>query len=225
MAKLKSGTRIYGDALVDAKIKFTTGATLGTADAGAIEYDGTVATFTPSASLGRAVIATTVFTSGASPSTTLTGSTNVPIFPAANDTITLPIGTYSVETGIKITVATSTVSANVAINMRGSGTAIGTVSWFATSAITGGGAATLFVPGSFSIATNSILTPVSAVAGRVYQIIAKGIMKVTTAGTIVPSVQWSSTLTSGVLTWEPTNFMTITPLATSSTTAFTGAFS
>ena len=208
-----------------APLKFTSGSNLTTPEVGAVEYDGTVATLTPNTSLGRAVIATPIFTSGASPSTLTTGLTNIPLFPATNDTITLPIGTYLVETAFQVTVATSTVSANVAINMSGGGNASGTVGWFATSAIAGGGAATFFTPGSFSIATNSILTPVSAVAGRIYQISAKGIMKITSAGTLVPSVQWSSTLTGGTFTWDPTNFMVITPLATSPSTTFTGAFS
>jgi hypothetical protein len=56
MAKLKSGTRIYGDALVDAKIKFTTGATLAAADVGAIEYDGSFLYHTPNSTSGRASI-------------------------------------------------------------------------------------------------------------------------------------------------------------------------
>lgn len=45
-----------------------------------------------------------------------------------------------------------------------------------------------------------------------------------TAGTVIPSVQWSATLTSGTFTWEPNNHMIITPLATSSTANFTGGF-
>jgi hypothetical protein len=207
-----------------APIKFTSGTNLGTAEAGAIEYDGTVATLTPSTSLGRAVIATPVYTLGASPSTTLTLNTNVPLFPAANDTITLPIGTYLVETAFQITVATSTVSATVAINIQGGGTAVGTVSWTALSSITAGGTSNMFRVASASIATNAVVTATSAVAGRVYIVRARGIMRITTAGTIIPAVQWSATLTSGVLTWEPNNHMVITPLATSSTANFTGAF-
>jgi hypothetical protein len=218
---LKGGTATASTA----PLKFTSGTNLGTAEAGAVEYDGTVATLTPNTSLGRAVIATPVFTSGASPSTTVTGSTNIPLFPAANDTITLPIGTYLVETAFQVTVATSTVSATVGLNISGGGNAVGTVSWTALSSITAGGASNLFRVASGNITANATVTAASAVAGRVYIVNAKGIMKITTAGTIIPSLQWSATLTSGVLTWEPSNFMTITPLATSSTTAFTGAFS
>ena len=207
-----------------APLKFTSGTNLTTAEAGTVEYDGTVATLTPNVSLGRAVIATPIFTSGASPSTTLTGLTNVPLFPAANDTITLRVGTYLVETSFKITVATSTASANVAINIKGDGNAVGTVSWFGNSSIDPGLLSPV-VTGSQSIALNSIVTPVTSSPGRQYHVDVRGIMKITSTGTLIPSVQWTATLTSGVLTWEPTNFMVITPLATSSTTAFTGAFS
>jgi hypothetical protein len=208
-----------------AAIDLTAGQNLTSPAAGAVEYDGTVATLTPNTSLGRAVIATPVFTLGASPSTTLTGSTNIPLFPAANDTITLPIGTYVVETAFQITVATSTVNATVAINFSGGGTAAGTASWTAQSSITAGGTANLFRVASANITTNAVVTAASAIAGRVYIVTARGLVRITTAGTIIPSVQWSATLTSGVLTWEPSNHMIITPLATSSTINFTGAFS
>lgn len=216
-----AGTATAGTAPLD----FVVGTNLTVPEAGAVEYDGTVATLTPNTSLGRAVIATPVYTLGASPSTTLTLNTNVPLFPAANDTITLPIGTYLVETEFQITVATSTVGATVAINIQGGGTAVGTVSWTANSSITQGGTSNLFRRASASIATSAVVTASSAVAGRVYIVRAMGIMRITTQGTIIPSVQWSATLTNGVLTWEPSNYMIITPMATSSTANFTGAFS
>lgn len=221
---------IQGDLRPDAgtatvsPLLFTAGTNLTTALAGAVEYDGTVATLTPNTSLGRAVIATPIYTLGASPSTTLTGSTNVPLFPAANDTITLPIGTYRVETEFQITVATSTASATVAINIGGGGTAVGTRSWTAQSSITAGGNGAMFRVASGALTANAVVTAASAVAGRVYIVRANGILRITTAGTIIPSVQWSATLTSGVLTWSPDNYMVITPLTSSSTANFTGAF-
>lgn len=218
--KPRTGTASAGTA----PIVFTSGTNLSAAVAGAVEYDGTVATLTPNTSLGRAVIATPVYTLGASPSTTTTGSTNIPLFPAANDTITLPIGTYLVDTAFQITVATSTVAATVAINFSGGGTAAGTGSWTAQSSITAGGAGSMFRVASGNITANAVVTASSNVAGRVYIVNAKGIVRITTAGTVIPSVQWSATLTNGVFTWEPSNHMIITPLATSSTANFTGGF-
>ena len=216
-----AGTATAGTAPLD----FSAGTNLTVPEAGSVEYDGTVFTFTPNTSFGRAVIATPVYTLGASPSTTLTLNTNVPLFPAANDTITLPIGTYLVETEFQITVATSTVSATVAINFSGGGTAVGTRSWTAQSSVTAGGAGNMFRVASAALTANAVVTATSAIAGRVYIVRARGIIRITTAGTVIPSVQWSATLTSGVLTWEPSNNMVITPLATSSTANFTGAFS
>jgi hypothetical protein len=165
-----------------------------------------------------------VFTLGASPSTTATGATNIPLFPANNDTIQLPVGTYLVATAFRVTVATSVVSATVALNWRGGGTAAGTVSWTAQSSITAGGAASMFRLASASIETNAVVTAASAVAGRVYIVQADGIVRITTAGTVIPSVQWSATLTNGTFTWEPNNYMIITRLASSSTANSTGGF-
>jgi len=210
-----------------APLKIGAGTTiLTTPEAGAIEYDGTVATFTPNTSLGRAVIATPVFTSGASTSSNLTLNTNTPLFPPGNDTITLPIGTYLVETAFQVTVATSTVSSNLRINMQGGGTAVGTHSWTTTATTQGsGGLTSIYRVADQSIALNAVVTGTNGFAGRIYIVDGKCIMKITTAGTIIPSIQWGATLTSGTLIWEPSNFMVITPLATSATTAFTGAFS
>jgi hypothetical protein len=208
-----------------APLLFTAGTNLTAASAGAVEYDGTVATLTPNTSLGRAVVATPVYTLGASPSTTLTSATNIPLFPAANDTITLPIGTYLVETEFQITVATSTVSATVSINIGGGGTAVGTRAWTAQASITAGGTGSMFRVASAALTANAVVTAASAVAGRSYIVRARGIVRITTAGTIIPSVQWSATLTSGVLTWSPDNYMVITPLSSSSSANFTGAFS
>jgi len=146
------------------------------------------------------------------------------LFPVANDTITLPIGTYLVETEFQVTVATSTVSATVAFNLSGGGTAVGTAAWTALSSITAGGSSNMFRIASASIATNAVVTAASAVAGRVYIVRVRGIVRITTAGTVIPSVQWSATLTSGTFTWEPNNNLTITPLATSSTANSTGGF-
>jgi hypothetical protein len=109
--------------------------------------------------------------------------------------------------------------------MSGGGNAVGTHSWTALSSITAGGASNLFRVASIGIGSTAVVTAASAVAGRVYTVNAKGIVKITTAGTIIPSVNWSATLTSGVLTWQPDNFMIITPLTSSGSTTFTGAFS
>ena len=82
-----------------APLKMTSGTNLTAAEAGAVEYDGTTLTFTPSTNYGRAAIPATVYTSGVGTSLTPTATgeaTAQALFPAAGDTITLPIGTYHI---------------------------------------------------------------------------------------------------------------------------------
>ena len=66
------------------------------------------------------------------------------------------------------------------------------------------------------------LTAASAVAGRVYSAQFKGIMNVTTAGTIIPAYQFSATLTSGVVTLNTLNHMKIKQMADTSVTTAGG---
>ena len=206
-----------------APIDMTAGTNLTSPTAGAIEYDGTIATLTPNTSFGRAPISTPIFTSGVGTSG-ITLNTNYALFPAAGDTITLPVGTYYVQTAFQITVATATVSATTALNIRGAGTAVGSMTWHGTSSITQGGAASQFQVAATALGTNIVVTAASAVAGRVYLVRGTGILKVTTAGTIIPAYQFSATLTSGVVTLFADNHMVITPLASSGTATQTGAW-
>jgi len=68
------------------------------------------------------------------------------------------------------------------------------------------------------------VTAASAVAGRVYTIQGFGILKVTTAGTIIPAYQFGATLTSGVTTLYAENMMEITQISTSGTTTAQGGW-
>ena len=63
---------------------------------------------TPDANLKRGTIPITYYTSGIGTSG-IAGTTNYALFPSANDTITLPVGTYFVKMGIRIAVSGSTV--------------------------------------------------------------------------------------------------------------------
>lgn len=197
----------------------TSGANLNTATAGAIEYDGTTLYATLSTNYGRATIPAMIYTTGTGTSG-ITLNTNYPIFPAANDTITLPIGTYLVKLAITVTVATSTVSSALNINIRGGGNAVGNFSWRGVGAITVNGATSSFPVAATALGTNIIVTAASAVAGRVYVCIGEGILKVTTGGTITPSYQFTATLTSGVVTLAADNYMIIQTLDTQSAAAF-----
>lgn len=207
---------------VSAPLKFIAGTNLTTPVAGSVEYDGAVATITPSVNFGRAPIATPIFTSGVGTSG-IAATTNYALFPAAVDTITLPVGTYMIQASIRMLVATSTTSLAFNLNARGAGTAVGTMTWDGTASITDGGAANEFQIAGTALGTNIAVSAASAVAGRVYLVRGTGILKVTTAGTIIPAYQWTATNTSGVVTLYTDNYMMITPLASSSVTS-TGAW-
>jgi hypothetical protein len=147
----------------------------------------------------------------------ITATTNYPLFPAANDTLTLGVGTYKIQMSLYIQVATSTVSSALNINLRGAGTAVGTMLGTARGSITNGGSPVQYFCAS-SIATNQLVTAASAVAGRVYTVNVEGMLDITTAGTIIPSYQWGATLTSGVVTLSSANNIVIEKISNTQTT-------
>jgi hypothetical protein len=217
MAKLKSGTRVYGNLLVDTGVDLTA-VTLTTPVLGMIEYDGTTFYATGNASYGRGTIPLTNYTSGAG-TAGITGSTNFAIFPAANDTITLPIGTYFVRMRVRVAVSGSTVNSTLNINLRGAGTAVGSFSWGGSGSVSDGGAPGMFIVAATALGTNISVTGNSSSNPRQYITMGEGILKVTTAGTIIPAYQFGSTLTSGTTTLVADNYMTIQQLDTQSAAA------
>jgi hypothetical protein len=206
-----------------APIRFASGTNLTSIEAGALEYDGFSLYVTPSAGFGRAPAVGEIFTSGIGTSG-IAATTNYALFAAAGDTITLPIGTYYYTIAFQATVATSTVSATMNLALRGAGTAVGSATFNGTSSITAGGAANQFQVAGTALTGAMVVTAASAVAGRVYVVRGSGILKVTSAGTLIPAYQWSATLTSGAVTLVADNFMTITPLSSSGSATKTGGF-
>ena len=202
-----------------APVLLTAGTNLTTAVAGTIEYDGTNAYITPNINYGRAIIPATLYTSGAGTGG-ITLNTNYALFPAANDTITLPIGTYLVKLAVQITVTSSIVSSALTINIRGAGTAIGNFSWRGVGAITTNGATNSYPVAATTLGTVITVTDASVANPRQYVCIGEGILKITTGGTIIPSYQWPATLTSGIVTLFADNYMIIQTLDTRSTAAF-----
>jgi len=163
----------------------------------------------------------TWFTSGVG-TAGITGATNYALFPAAQDTLTLGVGTYEIEMVAYVTVATSTVSGSLQLSPRGAGTAVGTVYGMSTGAITQNGTPIQTGFGSTALGTALTVTAASAVAGRVYSAQFKGIMNITTTGTIIPSYLFSATLTSGVTTLNALNHMKIKQIAATSVTTAGG---
>jgi hypothetical protein len=202
-----------------APLKFTSGTNLTTPEAGAIEYDGTILSATTNTGFNRGTIPITNYTSGIG-TAGITLTTNYPIFPAANDTITLPVGTYLVSMAVRVAVAGSTVSSACNLNVRGGGTAVGSFSWRGVGSILDAGAASSFAVAATALGTVITVTAASAANPRQYIFVGQGILKVTTQGTIIPSYQFAATLTSGTTTLVADNYMTIQQLDTQSAAAF-----
>ena len=155
------------------------------------------------------------FTSGVG-TAGITGATDYAMFPAAQDTITLAIGTYRVRIVFYCIIATSTVSAQLQFSPRGAGTAVGTCSGICIGTTTNGGNPVSYFNGGTPLGTAFNVTAASAVAGRAYATSWEGIMNVTTAGTIIPAYRLSATATSGVTTLNSGNHMIIERMADTS---------
>jgi hypothetical protein len=207
-------------------LKLSVGINLSIPEEGSIEYDGTTYYATPNISYGRSTIPTTIYTSG-SGSTSITGSVNNPIFPTSQDTITLPVGTYFATTAFRINVAGSVVASACTFNMRGDGTAVGSFSWRGTGAILDSGAASSFVIAATSLVAGPTFTVTASSSAnpRQYIVIGGGILRITTAGTIIPSYSFGATLTSGTTTLAADNYLIIQSLDTSAFSVKTGGWS
>ena len=209
-------------------LKFTTGVNLTSIEAGAVEFDGTSITFTPNTSVGRATIPVTIYTSGAGTSlTATTETTSQNLFPTANDTITLPIGTYDITMVLKSTRGmVSATSAQLRIKFAGAGTAVGTFNGQATGSIVDGGATSQFLFLGVALNADSLVTVASTTVSGVYNVLITGILRISTAGTFIPQYSLSAGLVSASTATAPSslNYMTIASIATSASAASTGAW-
>jgi len=189
---LKAGTATASTA----PLKLTSGTNLTTPEAGAVEYDGTVFYGTTDTNFKRGTLPITNYTSGTGTALgTNTEATNAVLLPSANDTITLSVGTYFLDVSYIVTRgATSVTSATARINIRGSGAAVGNFSGMSLSAPTAGGATANFSFDAVNITTDNVLTAASTTAAGVYTISLRGILKITTSGTIIPQYSLSANI-------------------------------
>jgi hypothetical protein len=170
-----------------APIEFQSGTLQTTAEAGAMEYDGTVPYFSIAASTRGAVPTEQIIV--LTGTNTLTSQTAVqPIFDGGggttNGAVTLPVGTYQYEMSFALT-GMSATSGSFGFGLGG--TATKTFSYHATTSKAGTslttGQATLQTFGS---AANTALQTAST--GTVGTALIKGIMRVTVTGTVIPQV-------------------------------------
>jgi hypothetical protein len=189
---LKAGTATASTA----PLKFTSGVNLSTPEAGVIEYDGTTVTVTTDTNFKRGTVPITNYASGTGTALgTNTEATNAVLLPAANDTITLSVGTYFLDVSYIVTRgATSVTSATARINLRGTGAAVGSFSGMSLSAPTAGGATANFSFDAVNITTDNVLTAASTTAAGVYTISLRGLLKITTSGTIIPQYSLSANI-------------------------------
>lgn len=216
---------VTGTATV-APVQFTSGTNLTAAAAGAVEYDGTTIWATPSTNYGRASVPTMIYTSGAGSALgTNTEATNAVLFPGANDTITLPIGTYRYVLNIAVTRGpTSTTSAQLRIRLAGAGTAAGTFSGVATGSATNTGAASNFLLSAVTLSSDNNITPASTTAAGVYVATVQGILRITTSGTFIPNYSLSANINAAGTVGSAANSLVIESIATSGSTASTGSW-
>ena len=206
-----------------APLKFTSGTNLTAVEAGVVEYDGTIMTATPNANFKRGTIPITNYTSGVGTSLTAAAETTLQVLlPAANDTITLSIGTYFLDLACTFTRGTvSTTSAQAQINILGPGGAVGSFSGMSLSSPTAGGATANFAFNAVNINVSNVVTAASTTISGVYTITLRGMLKVTTAGTIIPQYNLSANLTSaGTATAPNVLYFRLQQIDTQSAAAF-----
>lgn len=210
-------------------IKFQVGLNTTSPISGSVEYDGSIVSITPNTSIGRAPIATPIFTSGIGTSATV-AATLYSIFPSSNDTITLPVGVYKIELSFQISSSTATTPLSVSLGIKGAttgaGTAAGSITWDGTATTGGNGvSATQYQNAAVTFTTGTtpsfIISPSTGTSSaRIHR--GTGILKITTAGTITPS--YSVSALSGTFTLVADNYLIITPLSSSGTAVSTGAW-
>ena len=211
---LRAGTATAGTA----PLYMTSGTNLTTAAAGAVEYDGNTPYFSIAAST-RGVMPTEQIV-------VLTGTNNLtsqtaaqPIFDGGggptNGSVTLPIGTYQFECVYALT-AMSATSGSFGFALGGAATK--TYTYDATASKAGTAAATS--QAGFKLFSSAAATAlVTNSTGTVGSAVIKGIIRVTSAGTIIPQV--SLTVASAAIV-SANSYFKVSPLGNVSTVATVG---
>ena len=194
-----------------APLDFATGTNLTTAQAGAMEFDGTAPYFSIAASTRGVLRAEqiVVLTSG----NTMTSQIGVqPIFDGGggptNGAVTLPVGTYQYECSYAATNLSATAGS---FGFGLGGTATKTFTAHSLASKTGTTlVGVMATTSTFSTAANAQLTNNST--GTVCTAFVKGIIRVTVAGTIIPQI--SMTVASACVV-EANSYFKISPIGNS----------
>jgi hypothetical protein len=169
-----------------APLTFTSGVSLTTARAGAMEYDGKVFYATPDNSNRGVCVSTYVIRQDST--YTLSNSASVQkLFNAStNGAVTLATGTYYFECLVYLT-AMSATSNNAAFSLAGAAT-LGSHLWYWTAFDGAAGATSAFQSGvSITAATPAAMA--TAAVATTMPFMVKGTFEVTGTGTVIPSIQ------------------------------------
>jgi hypothetical protein len=169
-----------------APLKLTSGTNLTTAEAGAFEYDGS-SFYSSIAASTRGVLPTEQMVVLNSTYTLTSQTAAQKLFNATtNGAVTLPIGTYQFECLFSLT-SMSTTSGSFGFAMVAGTAVVGSQGWWSVAEKGGATfAAANSTQSTYSTAANTLLTTASTqTLGWAF---IRGIIKITTAGTVTPSV-------------------------------------
>ena len=148
---------------------------------------------------------------------TLTSTTaDQAIFDAANDTLTLELGTYTFDALIALT-AMSATSGNARFQLVGAGTAVLADQLFHIVGVDGAAATTATQTGSTAVSNSSPAAAVTAGTGTAMTMNIRGTFEVTTAGTIIPSI---ALLTAAAAVVTAGSYIRIAPIGANGVASF-----
>jgi hypothetical protein len=183
------GASATGSTTLNGNVKLATKASLPTASAGLVEYDGS-AFYNSVAASTRGVMPSEQFVILNAPYTLASQTAAQQLFNnTTNGAVTLPIGTYQFECQFSLT-SLSSLGTTIGFALVAGTAVIGSQAWTSVSSkpatlSSGLSNAQLY----FNTAANTILSTANANTNAIA--IIRGIVKITTAGTIIPSTSMS----------------------------------
>jgi len=182
------GASATGSTTLNGNVKLATKSSLPTASAGLIEYDG-LAFYNSIASSTRGVMPSEQFVILNSPYTLTSQTAAQKLFNAStNGAVTLPVGTYEFECQFVLT-SLSALANSIGFEMVAGTAVIGSQLWATMASkvtLPPNPVATLI---TYNTTANTTIT--SSTTGTNAVAFIRGIIKITTAGTIIPSVSMS----------------------------------
>ena len=176
----------------------TSGTNLTTATAGAVEYDGAASYFTPTANCRGVVLSEQLQVLSAAYTLTSSTSAQKLLNATTNGTVTLPVGTFEFECNFSLSSMSSTSGS---FGFALGGTFVGTQAWQAIAQKGTAGTAGAAYQTFKTAANTALVTANTSTAGSAW---IRGIIRVTTAGTVIP--QTSLTVAAAAIVGANSHF-------------------